>query len=466
MPLQTDGMIYYTHMDMRKLFQYVMMGVGGFIFVIAIIMFASYRPSQQAEQQGLKANLTMWGWLPSSSMLPVVGSIQTIYPDLKISYREIPEADFDDRFTEALAAGQGPDLLLTDNNHMLQYRSRLETINFNQYPESAYAAEFVNASKSLTLPWGIVAFPIAIDPMVLYSNRDLLSAGYLAEPAKTWADILDHIKLFTKSDDNGKIDIATIPLGTFTNIENAADIIMMLIFQQGNPLVQYVGEKFIPTVRGVPGAKSGVDTSIARPLEFFMAFARPISEAYTWNPGFASARNAFLGEQSIYYIGYASEYNALRKKNPNLNIQVSLVPQISVDITAKKRTSARIYGVAMTKLSKQKLAAFTAMKTLSGPAPSSALAAIGFAPARIDLVSQTQSDPRIQVIYRSSLIAQSWWNPDQEELMNLLARSFKSLEAQTESTFDVIGRIDSFLSLKLSSVIPPVAADGSGGGPF
>jgi ABC-type glycerol-3-phosphate transport system substrate-binding protein len=453
-------------MDMRKLFQYVLMGVGGFVFVTAIVMFASYRPSQQAEQAGLKANLTMWGWLPSQTMLPVVTSIQNVYPDLKISYREIPETDFDRRFTEALAAGQGPDLLLTDNNHMLQYRSRLETINFNQYPESAFRAEFVNASQSLMLPWGIVAFPIAIDPLVLYSNRDLLSAGYLAEPAKTWTDVLDHIKLFTKSDDNGKIDIATIPMGTFSNVEHAADILWMLAFQQGNPLATYIGEKFIPTVRGIPNAPSGAETSIARPIEFYLAFARPISEAYTWNPGFKSAQQSFLAEESVYYLGLASEYNSLRRKNPNLNIQVSMVPQISVDITAKKRTSARIYGVAMTKLSKQKQAAFTAMRTLAGPSPASALAAIGYAPARIDLVSQSQSDPRIQVIYRSSLISQSWWNPDQEELLKIVERGFQSLEAQTESTFDVISRIDSFLSRNFAGIIPPQIPGSTTDGPF
>lgn len=450
---------------MRKIFQYVLMGAGGFIFVIAIIMFASYKPSQKAEQEGLKANLTMWGWLPSQTMLPLVTSIQRTYPDLKISYREIPELDFDKQITEALAAGRGPDLLLTDNNHMLQYRSRLEVVTFDQYPESAYRAEFVNASESLTLPWGIVAFPVAVDPLVLYSNRDLLSAGYLPEPAKTWNEVLEHITLFTKSDENGRIETATIPLGNFSNVEHAAEIIWMLAFQQGNPIVEYIGEKFIPTVRGTVGARSSTDTSIARPLEFFRAFAQPSSEAYTWNPGFTSGRDAFLSEESVYYIGYASEYNDLRKKNPNLNIQVSMVPQISVDITAKKRTSARIYGVAMTKLSKQKTAAFTAMRALSGPEPVAALANIGFAPTRLDLVSQNQSDPRIQVIYRSSIIAQAWWNPDQEELLKLLSKSFRSLEAQTESTFDVIGRIDNFLSARFAPIVPPQAADTSDG-PF
>ncbi len=446
-------------MEVRKLFQYVLMGIGAFIFVLAIGLFASYKPSQKAVDAGIKANLKLWGAMPIEIVQPMISLVGETYQDLKIQYTEIPGDQMANQLTTAMATGTGPDMILIDDQHVLQYYPLVQSLDFAQYPESAYRSTYADAGSVFVLPWTIVGFPVAIDPLVLYYNRDLLTAGYESEPAHTWLEILDHVKKFTQVDSSGRISFATIPIGTISNVRHGVDILSMLASQQLNPLVTYSLEKFTPTLQGIPNSDQSQDTSIARPVEFMSAFVNPNSSSYTWNAGFSDSLTAFLGEQSLYYFGFGSEYNTIRTQNPNLNLGITIAPQIDTKIQIKKSTAGRVYALSITKTSNQKLAAYNAIQIIAGNTAGSAISGTGLVPARLDLLGVTQSDPRIQTLYKSALITRSWWNPNALGVENVFDKTLQSFQSGTMNTYDALDRMSQYLERELGKIRVPSSDD-------
>jgi ABC-type glycerol-3-phosphate transport system substrate-binding protein len=432
-------------MDVRKIFQYIAMGVGALVFVVAIGLFASYKPSQSAVDAGTKANLVMWGTLPATIAQPMVTAVSAQYADLKVNYKAYTIAELPSVLTRALATGSGPDIILFDDQYIVQYYPLLQTFSYDQYPRSAYDNSYTSGAGVFALPWAIAALPVAIDPLVMYYNRDLLTAGYETVPANNWNTVLDHIKKFTTVDDNGRIEFATLPMGTIANIRHSSDILSTLIFQQLNPLVSFDRNQFVSTVRGLPGAQQSANSGISRPIDFYSAFANPNSPAYSWNSGFTDSRDTFMSEKSLYYFGLGSEYNDMRIKNPNLNIGVAIMPQIDTKITTKKATAGRIYGVGLIKNSNQKTAAYNAMQIMSNIAAGEALSGTGLVSARSELLSKPQSDPRLDTVYKSALLVRSWWNPNPVETNTLLSGLMQSVQSRSITTSDAVDRIDQYL---------------------
>jgi ABC-type glycerol-3-phosphate transport system substrate-binding protein len=451
-------------MEVRKLFQYIMMGIGAFIFVLAIGLFATYKPSQKAIDEGTKAELSMWGSLPIDLVQPVIGVVSGQYQDLKVQYTEVPPDEMPGRLTTAIATGASPDMILYDDQHVMQYYPLVQTLSFAQYPESTYRSIYADAASVFVLPWTITAFPMAIDPLVLYYNKDLLVSGFESSPAGTWNELLTHITKFTERTDTGRISFATAPLGTLSNTRHGVDVVTALAFQELNPMVTFFQEKFEPTLKGIPNVDQSQDTTLARAFEFYSSFVNPNSSAYTWNTGFDSDIAAFAREDSLYYFGLATEYNTIRLQNPNLNVGIATIPQIDTKIQTKKSTTGRIYAIGIVKNTTKQAAAFKAASIMSGTDTGPALSGTGLAPARIELLGQVQSDPRMQTIYKSALIAKAWWNPDRQAVQAVFGSSLQSLQSQAITTYDALERVSTVVERGLSRVKVPSSDDLPTGG--
>src|SRR5690606_7116021 len=101
-----------------------------------------------------------------------------------------------------------------------------------------------------------------------------------------------------------------------------------LILQTGNPVVHR-------TSRGLESALRDRGTSTLFPaaaaLDFFVQFADQSKSTYTWSRAMPEAQDAFASESLAMYFGFVNELVEIRNKNPNINLDISVIPQRSVD---------------------------------------------------------------------------------------------------------------------------------------
>jgi ABC-type glycerol-3-phosphate transport system substrate-binding protein len=112
------------------------------------------------------------------------------------------------------------------------------------------------------------------------------------------------------------------------------------------------------------------------------------------------------------YIGFASEFPLIRARNPNLNFNVVMVPQIQD--TARAVTYARMYAFAVPNGSRNPAGARTVALVLAEAKPSALMAqARGTPSPRRDILAQ-QKDGVEAVFRNSAIVGRGWLDPDPE----------------------------------------------------
>ena len=124
------------------------------------------------------------------------------------------------------------------------------------------------------------------------------------------------------------------------------------------------------------------------------------------------------GDLALYF-GYASEYQAIKQKNPHLNFDVAVMPQ--ADQSNVKITFGRIQGFAMVKTSRNLQGAMQAALLLSNKDMIEGMAmAAGLPPVRRDLLVSRPADATQSIFYDSALISRGWQDPSPMETDQLL----------------------------------------------
>lgn len=444
-------------MNNSSTFQTVIKVVFGALILVAVIAFIAIKPKSSSQKAGLAGKVSVWGTIPKAAVMAGMSVSTTLYPDLDISYQQIPEESFDNTLVDALASGGGPDLVILPSTELLRQRNRIETIPFTTYSRDQYDKIFADGASSFVLPWGIGGLPIGIDPMVMYYNRDLLSSAFVVNPVVTWQDFdIQNSSLTQINGTTGQINQSMVALGATGNVPNYSDILSLLILQSGGSITKFDGEKFTSALR----LGSGGDITrqpTPQSLEYFMSFTNPESSRYTWTTGKRDARQAFIASELVYYIGYASEYNTIRKLNPNLNFDITLVPQ--PEGTKTKMTMGRVYGIAMTKNSQQKALAFSAMNILATPEVNAPIIdSATLAPALRSELAKKQEDKRKEVINNSAIISRSFWVPDSKTYTEILSSLINTAQSGIVTTGEAISRADASLSAELMKMRPPQSA--------
>jgi ABC-type glycerol-3-phosphate transport system substrate-binding protein len=135
---------------------------------------------------------------------------------------------------------------------------------------------------------------------------------------------LEAVQAATRFDANGDIIQSGVALGGANNIENAPDILMLLMLQNG------IGVED----RGVVTFAQGLERPAANhpaleALRFYTDFVRPTKEAYAWTEQMGNALDEFVRGRSVFYFGYAYDYPRIRALAPQMNLDIIPVPQLN-----------------------------------------------------------------------------------------------------------------------------------------
>jgi ABC-type glycerol-3-phosphate transport system substrate-binding protein len=424
-------------------FKLVLTAVFAVALVLGVAIFALTKTGSSSQT----ANLVVWGTISDAAWQEGYdGSSVGGDKNLTVTYVEKEPTTFDADFVEALANGEGPDVVILREDSLYKHRNKLFVIPYDNFSLRDFKDRFIEEGELFLSPEGVLAFPFVLDPMVMYWNRDMFSNNGIAEPPKYWEEISGLVGTITKKDTNANITQSTIAMGGWQNITNAKEVLAMLMLQAGTPI----------TSRGTSGSVTSVlnsqfnypVTPSHSAVSFYTQFSNPTSPNYTWNRSLSSSLNLFLSGNLALYIGFASELFSIQDKNSNLNFDVTSVPQIK-DV-AKKTVFGHMYALAITKQSKQINAAFVLLNAMTEQASLKALETVTtLPPVRRDLVANKPTDAFRKVFYDAALLSRSWIDPDPQASSAIFRDMIESIESGRSRQGEALNRANEELIARL-----------------
>lgn len=333
---------------------FLWLGIG-LIVVVVIVVAVIFMTRQSTTQNGTTTpkttTITIWQPIDSEDIWkPIINEYLLENKNLKIIYSQKPLATYEQEVVDALAAGQGPDIWAVHNSWMVKHKDKLAAA-----PEGLMRVTDKDKRSNATIAKatyvpvaaqeGLVGdklygLPMSVDTLALYTNPRLFSERQRELNAnftnfdpilfsigpRTWDEFVSLVKLLTKRDGT-TISQAAVALGTANNNPRAVDSLVALMLQNGTqmespdkltatfnlPAKKSTGEDFNPGLNG---------------LDFYVSFADPQKETYTWNNSFPDALDTFLQGKVAMMFGYSWLGQTITQRDPEFQYKILPFPQI------------------------------------------------------------------------------------------------------------------------------------------
>ena len=448
---------------MKKLsiFQVSLLAGFGALAVAGVLIFAFAIGGNTGSSIG---PVKIWGTLDGNAFAAVIRQAAESNPQLaQVTYVQKDPATFDADLTKALASGTGPDLFVLRQDYAFKDQQEIAVIPTSAISKNSFDSTFVQAASPFYASdssQGALAIPIAVDPLVLYWNKDMLASGGSSQPPQYWDEVFGMAQKISAKDASGNIQKSAIAFGEFQNVDNAKAILATLILQAGGTITDFdTAGHLVSALVPKTGSAAAAGESA---LRFYTGFADPSSDYYSWNRALPEAQQAFATGELALYVGYASEQAAIARSNPNLNFGVSALPQIRA--ASATLDTARVYALAATRAGANSSAAITAAAALATPANAQALSsALGLPSARRDvlssasqqqlpgeLVSKNDICKGVDPIICSAQIARSWIDPDPDATAALFQTMIENTTSGASLVTQSLQRADQSLTQLLS----------------
>jgi len=390
-------------------FQIILTTVFAIFILVGVIIFATSGSGDPASAVG---DVVIWGTVDQTIMDGVIGNLASLDESFKkVSYEEKEKDDFDLVLVEAIASGAGPDIFLLPQSEILDKQNKIFPIPYANFSIRDFKDYFIEEGELYLTEDGILALPFIVDPLVMYWNRGLFASASVAKPPTVWDDFFVLSTKLTKKDDYKNISISAISFGEVANVENAKEILATLIMQSGNPIFFRENGEVKVSLRDSYDSKTTPTESV---LRFYTEFSNPIKETYSWNKAMANSKTAFLAGDLAIYFGFASELDDLKMKNPNLNFDVSYVPQ--TENLKNNVTFGEMQALAISKGCQNIAGAFNVVTNLIKNESLAYLSSLtNLPPVSRGLLMLGSVNPYQDIFYKSALSAKGFLDPDEEE---------------------------------------------------
>jgi ABC-type glycerol-3-phosphate transport system substrate-binding protein len=383
-----------------------------FILLIAVslVLLKTYRADKN-DGLPVVGTITIWGTLPEAAFKSLLQDFSKVNEQYnRVSYRSIEPASFSNELVNALADGVGPDMILLSSEQLVETRKKIKPVSFESFPKRDIASLYVDGAAIFALSDGLYAYPLALDPLVMYWNKDLLATANLLEAPKTWESLVNqYTPILTKRASDRTIERSAVALGEYGNVQNSFGIISTLLLQSGSYTVTnpQEGEYLV--------ALNTSQNPEIQPLrvtaDFYTRFSRPDNTLYSWNRSFSSDKDRFVSGDLAIYFGYGSEGPELERLNPNLNFDIAEIPQGAT--ATIRRTYAQFYGLAALKTSDNLPGVSLVLKDLSQQTVIDRFARdYHMVPALRSSVAVGSNDLYGRITYKSASVAYGWLNPN------------------------------------------------------
>jgi len=324
------------------------------LFAVVAMPFFSGCGSSTANNGAYTVNLEIWGVVDESL---VYNDIINQYKKLnthvgEIKYKKFSQDTYKKELIDAFAAGNGPDIFLINNSWLPSFENKLQPAPSPLMNEQDMKNNFPDVVSSDFMDAGqVYAAPLSVDSMVLYYNRNIFNAAGIVTPPTDWVEFQDDVRKITKLNANGNFSLSGAAIGSGTNINRAADLLSLIMMQNG---AQFPTEKGMQAKfdEGAVGPDGRVTQSGEKALAYYTQFAKlntsigATNEYYTWNNRQHYSVDAFAEESVAMMFNYSWQMSNIKSKNPKLNFSVAPLPQVNA---AKPVSYANYWGYAVSR---------------------------------------------------------------------------------------------------------------------
>ncbi len=330
------------------------------IFIISLIVislvssgFGCKCVSKKMKERIKPINLVYWRAQDGKDAFSdIIQSFQKLYPHISITYNLIRPEEYEQALLEAWAEDRGPDIFSIPKNWLGKYQTKIlplkpsqEIIMTRQIMAGTIKKEpkiieekkkalnlrdlkeiFVETvSNDVLIDGKIYGLPLSLDVLALYYNRDILNEAGIVSPPQTWQEFINQVRILNLWDAYGNFIRSGVSLGTANNIENYTDILSLLMLQNGTSIVNENGQ----AVFDQPLLNDNTYFPGQEALRFYLSFASPSQETYSWNEQMPDSVSAFTQGLTAFLFGYSDYLSLIKEQAPKLNFDVTKVPQIS-----------------------------------------------------------------------------------------------------------------------------------------
>lgn len=337
-------------MDNKKA---IWIGAAGVIFVLILLIFLVNVISNNNKNKTVKTDtLTVWSFSDKQTdWADIISEFQTA-SNIKVNFvKKNPDEYLAESLNE-LAAGRGPDVWMIPNDWLPKYHDKIVAMPTGTIADKkqkkddleVYRDTFLSAvSQDNIIKNKIYGVPLAIDPLVMFYNNEVLNQAqsdyttknpdapdatvqlFNFSQTKNWDELTSAIKLIT-SKSGATINRSGIALGTTGNIKISADILSWMMMQAGTKMVSE--DLALAQFHTKQNLFGGADFPGRLALERYANFANSSKPEYSWNGTLADSRRAFAEGKTALLIDYLSAADDIKLINPNLDYEVAAVPQL------------------------------------------------------------------------------------------------------------------------------------------
>lgn len=289
-------------------------------------------------------NLEVWGVFDDSDAFYKINQqFEKTNPNVvRVNYKKVANniKDYEKELTDAIAAGNGPDVFFFNNNWLSKHGNKISPLPDSTPQINAFKDNFVDvAYDDFAREGQIYAMPLYCDTLGLFYNKDIFNQAGITRPPRTWKEVVDYTKKLTKRDLDGNIVQSAIAMGRSKRpggINRSSDILHLLLMQAGVDIYNKKANR-------VDFASNSKSRNV---LDFYTQFAMAGSEAYTWNSEMDYSIDSFRYGRTAMMINYSYWKNDIRKSDPKLNFDTAPVPQQELD---NKANFPNYWGLAVVK---------------------------------------------------------------------------------------------------------------------
>jgi len=411
----------------------------GAIVVIVLLLASVFlgilpgsRPAKPAQ-----VTLEFWGLFDDlAAWRPIFEAYQKDNSNVYFKYTKMNSDTYEQDLIEALASGKTPDIIMFHSSWLAKHGNKIsplpETLmslrSFQETFPDVAAVNFISQNK-------IYALPVWTDVLAMFYNKDLFNTAGIATPPKTWDDFIKVVQKLSAKDKFGNLTRSGAAIGTANNVNNAADILSLLMLQAGTKMISDDGAEAAFNKVITAGGSTYKPGESA--LRFYTDFANSKSVAYTWNEKFSNSFDAFASGQTAIVFDYAVNVSRLKQQAPNLRLGIASVPQLAD--AAKTVNYADFWGYSVPLASKNPEAAWNFLVFLTGKDINQYFSnAVSRPASRRDVLSDEQASADLGVFASSILSAANWYRVDPDKINDIFKNMINSVVLENVKPADAI----------------------------
>lgn len=430
-------------------FQTILVAIFLAFFVFGVMIFSGALNIGNGKKGpgNIMGKIIIWGDLPAKEVASLFSGLSNSDNSLTVKYVEQNKEDYQQNLIEAYAKDEGPDLFILKQDMILKNSNFIYKIPYKNFSENIFRTSYIDGADILLSNDGVIGYPLLVDPIVLYYNKNMLSNEGILYPPATWDELFDFSGSLTKKKNDGTINQSMIALGQYDNVNNSKDILSLLLLQSNNPIISRTPTGYELVINDT--LFGGIEP-FKQMINFFLEFSNPSNESYSWNRSLPNSFDMFTSGKLAFYIGYASELFKIQSVNPNLSFDVTTILQTKgTDI---KRTYGGMSTLLISKKSKNLTSAFGVASLINNPVFVKKLATNTSLPSmNRALLNEKPSDPYLLTFFNGAIMARSWLDPDREQTNSIFKELIENSLSNKLSEGEAINKASNQLDLILRS---------------